>query len=78
MGQTPASGYGCPACSAACFVLPAAPVRLFCAVFPAEFALSRRRIRQSRRKNAGFAALVEPSGHTSPVVVILRLDKTAV
>jgi hypothetical protein len=50
--------------------------RPFFAEFPGTHAQSRRRIRQSRRKNAEFAAAAQPSEHTSPAAAIGRKFET--
>jgi hypothetical protein len=59
-------------CAAAFFTLLIARIRRFFAVFPSTHARSRRRILQLRRKNTGFAAAAQPSGHTSPVAALGR------
>jgi hypothetical protein len=58
------------------FTPPAARIRLFFAEFPGTHARSRRRIRQSRRKKAEFAAAAQSSGHTSPVAALGRKFET--
>jgi hypothetical protein len=59
-----------------CFAAPDASARRFFAEFSGVRARSRRRIRQSRRKNTGFAACTITSGHTSPVPTTGRKFET--
>jgi hypothetical protein len=69
IGQTPTCGFGRLARSTVCFTPLAARIRLFFAVFPGAHARSCRHILQSRCKNAGFTAVAQSSGHTSPVAL---------
>jgi hypothetical protein len=76
IGQTPTCGFVRSARSAACFAPPTTPFRCFFIEFLGIHTRSRRRIRQSRRKKAGFTASAQPSGHTSPVAALVRKFET--
>jgi hypothetical protein len=72
IGQTPPAIATLSVCAIVWFAPQITRIRRFFAVFPGAHARYRHRIRQPRRKNAGFAATAWPSGHTSPTASFSR------
>jgi hypothetical protein len=75
-GQTPTCVWSPIYSNRHTFVTRTAPFRPVFTVSPGAHARPRRRIRQSRRKNAGFTAMAQPSRHTSPVAALARKFET--